>query len=172
MFNYLYELPLFRNAEGLKKTVLGGWQISGNTQWQTGTPFTVQTGDDFAGTGTGGQPWQLTGDITYQKQFAAGGAADPARYFTVTATRPTAGTFSNQTRNLFYSTSFQNWNASLFKNFALNERHNIQFRTEFFNLPNHPNWNGPDSNPTSATFGQVTGKGSERNIQLVLRYSF
>lgn len=172
MFNYVYELPLFRDSQGIKKTMLGGWQVSGNTQWQTGTPFTVQTGDDFAGTGTGGQPWQLTSDISYPRQFAAGGARDAAQYFTVTAVRPTAGTFANQTRNMFYSTSFQNWNLSTFKNFAFHERHNIQFRAEFFNLPNHPNWNGPDSNPTSATFGKVTGKGSERNIQLVLRYSF
>jgi len=74
MINYLWELPFFKSAEGAKKTLLGGWQLSGNTQWQTGTPFTVQTGDDFAGIGTGGQPWNTTGDITYQKQFAAGGA--------------------------------------------------------------------------------------------------
>jgi hypothetical protein len=172
MFNYVYELPLFRGSQGIKKTMLGGWQISGNTQWQTGTPFTVQTGDDFAGTGTGGQPWQLTSEISYPRQFAAGGARDAAQYFTVTAVRPTPGTFANQTRNMFYSTSFQNWNLSTFKNFAFRERHNIQFRAEFFNLPNHPNWNGPDSNPTSATFGKVTGKNSERNIQLALRYSF
>ncbi|MFN7937263.1 MAG: carboxypeptidase regulatory-like domain-containing protein [Bryobacteraceae bacterium] len=172
MFNYVYELPIFNNAQGFKKTALGGWQVSGNTQWQTGTPFTVQTGDDFAGIGTGGQPWTLTGDIGYPKQFAAGGAADPARYFTATVSRPAAGTFANQTKNLFYSTSLQNWNVSAFKNFAFHDRHNLQFRAEFFNFPNHPNWNGPDSNPTSATFGKVTSKTSERNIQLVLRYSF
>ena len=48
----------------------------------------------------------------------------------------------------------------------------MQFRAEFFNLPNHPNWGGVDGNPTSATFGMVTGKGSQREIQLSLRYSF
>ncbi len=172
MLNYMWELPFFQQSQGLKKTVLGGWQMSGNTQWQTGTPFTVTTGDDFAGIGTGGQPWNVTGDITYQRQFSAGGAADPARYFTLGVSRPAAGTFANQTRNLYYNPSFQNWNVSAFKNFAITERQNIQFRAEFFNMPNHPNWSNPEANPTAATFGKVTQKTSERNIQLVLRYSF
>jgi hypothetical protein len=187
MVNYVYELPFFRNSGGLTRALAGGWQVSGNTQWQTGTPFSVVTGDDFAGIGgvgsvqinqTGqsnpqnGQAWNLNGSISYPKQFANGGAADPARYFTADVTRPGAGTFGNQTRNLFFGPSFVNWNASAFKNFRIAERHNLQFRAEFFNLPNHPNWNTPDFNPTSATFGKITAKNSERNIQLVLRYSF
>jgi hypothetical protein len=187
MINYVYELPFLRGSSGLTQTLLGGWQVSGNTQWQTGTPFSVVSNDDFAGIGgvgsvqinqTGqsnpqnGQPWNINGDITYPRQFSAGGAADPARFFAVDVSRPAAGTFSNQTRNLFYDTSFVNWNISAFKNFRFAERHNLQFRSEFFNFPNHPNWNTPDFVPTSATFGKITAKNSERNIQLVLRYSF
>ncbi len=60
----------------------------------------------------------------------------------------------------------------MFKSFKFTERQFIQFRAEFFNLPNHPNWNGVDTNPTNQTFGMVTNKNSERNIQLSLRYSF
>jgi hypothetical protein len=175
----------FHKAQG--QTLLGGWQISGNTQWQTGNPFSVVTGDDFAGIGgvgsvqilqTGqsnpqnGQPWQVNGPITYDNRFSAGGAADPARFFSVNVSRPAAGTFSNQTRNMFFGPGFHNWNASAFKNFAFGERQSLQFRAEFFNFPNHPNWNTPDFNPLNATFGKITAKNSERNIQLVLRYSF
>jgi len=185
--NYVYELPWFRSSAGLKRTLLGGWQASGNVQWQTGTPFSVVTNDDFAGIGgvgsvqinhngqsnpQNGQAWQLSGAITYPSQFAAGGAADPARYFLANVSRPAAGTFSNQTRNMFFGPTFQNWNISAFKNFRFAERHNLQLRSEFFNFPNHPNWNTPDFNPLNATFGKITGKYSERNIQLVLRYSF
>ena len=45
--------------------LLGGWQVSGVTQFQTGTPGTVATGDDFAGvgTGSGSQFWQLNGTV-------------------------------------------------------------------------------------------------------------
>lgn len=73
---------------------------------------------------------------------------------------------------MFFAPGFQNWNLSAFKNFRIAERHNLQFRSEFFNFPNHPVLNTPDFNPTNATFGKVTGKNSERNIQLVLRYTF
>lgn len=194
MFNYVYELPFFRTTDGFKRTALGGWQVSGSTQWQTGTPFSVVSGDDFAGIGgvgsvqinqTGqsnpqnGQAWVLSGPITYSNQFASGGASDPARFFSANVSRPALGTFANQTRNMFFGPGFSNWNISAFKNFRFAERHNIQFRAEFFNFPNHPNWNTPDFNPLNfnattgvGTFGKVTAKSSERNIQLVLRYSF
>ncbi len=176
MFNYIYDIPFFNKGNGFARTALGGWQVTGNVQWQTGTPFTVTNNDDVAGIGTStGQPWNI-GEISYQRQFANGGAADPARYFTVTATRPTAGTFStSQTRNMFFNPGFWNWNTSAFKNFKFGEdKGNLQFRAEFFNLPNHPNWSGADPNPVSATFGKVTAKSATdpRNIQLVLKYIF
>jgi hypothetical protein len=187
MINYVYELPFFQKSQGLQRTLLSGWQLSGNTQWQSGTPFSVVTNDDFAGIGgvgsvqinqTGqsnpqnGQAWNVNSAITYPEQFAAGGAADPAKFFSVDVSRPAAGTFGNQTRNMFVSPSLSNWNISAFKNFPFGERHNLQFRAEFFNFPNHPLLNTPDFNPLNATFGKVTAKNSERNIQLVLRYSF
>jgi hypothetical protein len=186
MINYVYELPFFRESQGLKRTLLGGWQVSGNTQWQTGTPFSIVTNDDFAGIGgvgsvrinqvgrtnpQDGQPWNINGPITYPGQFSAS-AADPATYFSVDVSRPAATTFANQTRNMVFGPSTPNWNISAFKNFRMGERHNLQFRAEFFNFPNHPNYNTPDFSPTSGTFGKVTAKNSERNIQLVLRYSF
>jgi hypothetical protein len=59
------------------------------------------------------------------------------------------------------------------------EEEKILFRAEFFNSPNHPNWGDPgtqggavDINPRSGTFGKVTRKTSERNVQLSLRYQF
>jgi hypothetical protein len=48
----------------------------------------------------------------------------------------------------------------------------VQFRAEFFNFPNHPNWGGATTDPNSAAFGKVTSKSSNREIQLSLRYSF
>ena len=65
--------------------------------------------------------------------------------------------------------------ASLIKDWKISkitEQFALQFRAEAFNWINHPNWGGVDSNPRSATFGKVTSKSTERNMQLSLRYSF
>ena len=183
VINFIYEIPFLKDSNTLVGKVAGGWQISGVTQFQTGTPGTVASGDDFAGvgTGSGAQIWNIGGPITYNREFAASNAAQNYWFTTgatatsaqTLATRPTAGTFTTQfNRNLSYSPGFQNWNLSLFKNFRITERTRVQFRADSFNWINHPNWGGVDRNPTSATFGKITGKGSERNMQLSLRFSF
>ncbi|MBI3282254.1 MAG: TonB-dependent receptor [Acidobacteria bacterium] len=185
VLNFIYELPILRNQSGLLAKLAGGWQVTGVTQFQTGTPFTVGSGDDFAGIGsTDSQPWEVLGDPSLprgERQFSSG-AADQNFYFRTTGSdgkalfvRPAAGTFSTtQSRNSLpmHNTGFQNWNLALFKDFPTREDQRVQFRAEFFNWPNHPNWGGVNTNPKSSTFGKVTGKSSERNVQLSLRYYF
>jgi hypothetical protein len=188
--NYMYELPFFRNQNTFAGKALGGWQISGITQFQTGTPCQVVSNNDYAGVGQdgnwdscggAGQFWVINGDPTVVHQFAAGGAQDPAQWFATKNadgspifTAPAKGTFNLQpnVRNRIHNPGFQNWNIGLYKKFAINERTGFQFRAEAFDAFNHPNWNGADFNPTSATFGKVTAKSNERNIQLSLRLYF
>jgi hypothetical protein len=95
---------------------------------------------------------------------------------------PTAGTFNTQhVRDSIFQPGFQNWNMGLFKTIPVTERFRFQFRAEAFNVWNHPNWCGSSGcsgttniglNPTSSTFGKVTTKASERNLQLSLRAEF
>lgn len=186
VINFVYELPLLRGNNQLVGKLLGGWQISGVTQAQTGTPITIGNTDDFYGIGEANfKPWNLNGTTTLPKQFSNPDASGSYRndtnfYFMPTvngqpwATRPANGTYGNQTRGSipFNNVGVQNWNLALFKYFRLTERQNVQFRFDAFNWPNHPNWGGVDTNPTSANFGKVTSKSSERNLQLSLRYSF
>ncbi len=182
--NFIYQLPFLRGRNDLTGRLLGGWQITGIAQFQTGAPFTVGTTDDFAGIGAvgEGQPWEMLGDPKLprgERRFSES-AADNNFWFRTRLpdgsplfVPPAAGTFSKtQTRNLLNNVGFQNWNAAIFKDFAVREGHTLQFRAEFFNFPNHPNWGGVNTNPRSATFGKVTSKGGERNVQLVLRYNF
>ncbi len=183
VINFIYELPFFKNRTALAGKLLGGWQVTGITQFQTGTPFTVGTGEDFAGIGSGNefQPWNKLGDPKLprgERRFSQG-AGDQNSYFrtklpdgSLMFTTPQPGTFANETRNTLYNVGFQNWNMALFKDFVVGERHRVQFRAEFFNWPNHPNWGGVDGNPRSGTFGKVTGKSSERNVQISVRYNF
>jgi predicted heme/steroid binding protein len=198
--NYLYQLPFFRDQKGFAGKALGGWQISGITQFQTGLPCSVIAPNvDYAGVGQdanwgcggNGQFWVVNGDPKIIGTFGPKG-----QWFATTNpdgtplfTAPAPGTFNTQrVRNLIYQPGFQNWNMGLFKTFPVKERLRLQFRAEAYNVWNHPNWcansgcNGTTNiglNPTNtATFGKVLAKGSgtsgqgERNLQLSLRLEF
>jgi hypothetical protein len=184
VINFIYELPFLKDQNGLHGKVLGGWQFTGVVQFQTGTPITVGTGDDFPGIGsTDTKPWNVNGDPFLprgERAFSESAQdanfwfrrtnADGSAIFTI----PASGTFGNQFRNslAIHNPGFQNWNLALFKDFSFSENHRLTFRSEFFNFPNHPNWSGPTTNPRSSNFGKVTGKSSNREMQLSLRYSF
>jgi predicted heme/steroid binding protein len=200
IINYLYRLPFFRTQKGFAGKALGGWQISGITQFQTGLPCSVIAPNvDYAGVGQdanwgcggNGQFWVVHGDPKIIGTFGPKG-----QWFATTNpdgtpifTAPAPGTFNTQrVRNLIYQPGYQNWNMGLFKTFPVNERFRFQFRAEAYNVWNHPNWcansgcNGTTNiglNPTNtATFGKVLAKGSgssgqgERNLQLSLRFEF
>ena len=190
LVNWVYQLPFGRNATSrVVKTAIGGWQITGIVQYQTGQPFKVQTGDDFAGIGPGSGNqiqyfWKYANfgkSPDYPKQFAAGGNADPAQYLAVKDgsgnplfTVPANGTMvKDRIRNYFYNPAFNNFNLGLFKEFQIKESHKLLFRAEGFDVFNHANWSNVDSNPRNGTFGKVTTKTDDRrNIQLSLRYMF
>jgi len=183
--NFIYDVPVFRNIQSWTGKLLGGWQITGVTQAQTGSPFTVRSGDDIAGVGPGSgqQIWNISGEPVLprgDRQFASS-VADAKYWFNIRNAdnslifaRPSAGTFTTQqNRNLLYGPGFQNWNLGLTKRFAITEKQRLQFRFEAFNWLNHPNWNTPNIAPANlATLGKVTAKSSERNLQVSLRYSF
>ena len=184
VMNFIWDVPFLRNTNSLAGKVLGGWTLSGVVQFQTGDPFTVGRGNDRAGIGSGGafQPWEVSGDpVLSRGERRFSDSVNDANFAFRTQssdgsplfTEPALGTFSrSQTRTLYYQPGFQNFNLGVFKRFAINERHNIQLRGEFFNAFNHPNWRDFNTNPTSSAFGKVTRKINERLVQVSLRYSF
>ena len=164
--NWIYELPVFRNPATVAGKVLGGWQVTGVTQFQSGTPFTVGTNEDVAGVGGVGrldgnhtdgskrdmQIWNINGDPVLprgDRQFS-NGAGDQNYWFRVRNddgspifVKPAAGTFSTaRNRNLVYAPGLQNWNLGLFKSFYVTEKQRVTFRAEAFNWVNHPNVGG------------------------------
>ena len=185
--SYLYELPFFKN-NNLSGRLLGGWQLSGIIQGQSGTPSSIAATVDYAGVGQdgsisgGGQFWQVLQTPTIQHDIAANGSSDALYWFNVRdssgnliVAQPTKGTFVTQTtRNIIHNPGFENWNTGLFKSFRIKEAFQAQFRAEAFNVLNHPNWGGASFNPTNlATFGKITGKTNDvRNMQFSLRLQF
>ncbi len=166
VFNYLYDLPIFKNHSTILGKLLGGWQISGVTQFQTGLPCSVTVGnvdytaikgatpatsvagvglDSNFGCGANGQYWVVNGKPKIIGTFGPNG-----QWFSTTNpdgssifSAPSAGTFNTQrVRDLIYQPGFQNWNLGLFKAFPITEKTGFQFRAEAFNFINHPNWCG------------------------------
>jgi hypothetical protein len=197
VLNAIYELPIFKDRSKLTGKVLGGWTVSAVSQMQTGTPGTIATGDDFAGvgTGSGSQFWRVNGNpvLDSSEQKFATLRTDPNFWFRIADangnpifTRPANGTIvTDRVRSLVYGPGFQNHNLGIFKEFTIKEGHRIIFRAEAFNWLNHPDWGGPDTNPNNITldasgkvdlvrssFGKITGKGGNRELQFSLRYQF
>jgi len=199
--NFLYELPFLKGNTHLLGKTLGGWQISGLIQYQSGTPTSVGRAVDYAGvgndgsfgTGGAGQYWVFNGSsLNYQQTMAHNSGNTDQNWWvypfneancpangagcTLKWSAPPAGTFNlqNGIRDQIYNPGFENWNLGLFKKFSIKENLGFQFRAEAFDAFNHPNWNGVGTDPTNlTTFMKVTSKsGDARNIQLSLRFFF
>ncbi|HEV3039063.1 MAG TPA: carboxypeptidase regulatory-like domain-containing protein [Candidatus Angelobacter sp.] len=140
--SYVYDLPFFQR-QGLANTFLGGWQWSGITTFQTGTPFTVTNGvfSDNAGVGnnigTGSFP-DLIGDpnsnvpkVTPQPSFG------PLLFNPGAFAAPRGLTFGDAGRNLLRNPQHTNFDMALFKHFKLRESMSLEFRAEAFNVFNH-----------------------------------
>jgi hypothetical protein len=180
--NYVWDISyILDSTNALARGAFAHWQVSGTIQAQTGQPFSIGSGDDFAGVGPGSgtQLWNITKKPISRRQFT--GANGGGSWFDSSAfARPASGTFSGrETRNQIYGPGFQSGNIALAKAFHVipnHENHQFIFRAEAFNFTNHPNLDTPDTNPTGGTFGQVTQKGntysSERQLQFSLRYQF
>jgi hypothetical protein len=171
--NYIYKLPIFKDRHDVLGYSLAGWELSGIFQYQSGTPFSVRTSQDIAGVGagSGNQFWNQVGDSsTSVGDFTPAGVV---WFKTAAFAQPAAGTFGTQLRNNLRNPSFWATDASLRKNFRIVERLTMQVRLDVFDFLNHPNWGGPNSNPTSGAFGTITGKSNDdRQLQLAVKMIF
>jgi hypothetical protein len=171
--NYIYKLPFFKGRHNLVGQALGGWEISGIYQYQSGLPYSVRTSQDIAGvgTGSGNQFWNETGSSAVNVgSFTPGGVV----WFNAAAfSQPAAGTFGNQTRNSIRGPDYWTTDASLRKNFPIYDRLTMQFRFEVFDFLNHPDWGAPNVTPATGSFGTITGKTNDaRQLQLALKMIF
>ena len=168
--NFIYELPFYRQGAGVTRLALGGWQLSGVYFRRSGSPLSVVTTVDVAGVGVGAgpQPYNVSGSTDIQRERGIG-----LKWFNTAAfTRPAAGTFGNAGLGLMRGPGFQNFDLAIFKDFKVREPLSAQLRFESFNVPNHPILNNPGTDPLSGTFGLVTSKFNQRNLQIGLKFRF
>ncbi|HZT33696.1 MAG TPA: carboxypeptidase-like regulatory domain-containing protein [Bryobacteraceae bacterium] len=170
VYSTVYELPQLRHATPLLRETVGGWQISGIFTAQSGFPFTPGISGDNALTGTGGQrPDRLLGVDPFGP-----GTRDPAHWFNpkafVVAPR---GFFGNSGRGILDGPGLMNLDIGLMKNFPITEALRLQFRSEFFNLTNHPNFGPPNATVNTPAAGIISSTVNDsREIQFALRLDF
>jgi hypothetical protein len=193
--------------------LLQGWQLNSLVVLQSGLPWSItDSSNDPSRTGEHSDRWDFFGN---PKDFTSG--PDPIPFYDgVLAPFPAAclghpgvdlshgcyaqgssamvapelGTFGTMGRNIFRDSGFRDWDMSIFKNWLFKERLTAQFRAEFFNILNHPNFANPGSgavgttDPSLGRFGcgcatpdvgagnPLLGTGSNRALQLALKLLF
>ncbi len=173
-FGANYELPWGKNLKGFAGQALGGWQANGTVTWQTGLPFTVTDQQAVSGIigGGGERPNRVAQNLRVSNPTVGVGGQflDPAAF-----ALPAAFTLGNSSRNQGYGPNQSVINASLFKTFKVYEGWNLQFRTEMFNVPNHPVFGNPNTSFGNANYGKITttaGVYTPRQIQFALKLLF
>jgi hypothetical protein len=189
--NYLYNLPLGAGQPWLKSGVLseilGGWRIGGILSFRSGTPFhplvTARApGFLFTANRPNLSPGASNNPVAGVSR-GCGGVPEgsqlgtPERYFDPCVfTVPTPGTLGSTGRNTIIGPGVFSMDLSLQKDFVLGGERVLQFRTEFFNLPNHPNFASPPA--SSRVLSPAAGRlvpptiTTARQIQFALRFSF
>jgi len=192
----VYQLPFFANANGLTKGALGGWEISGVLIFQSGAPFTIY---DPAGGTAYALASTPSSTATFTPGYSCGNApssgsiqsrlanwVNPLAYTpdplaTLSNGHPSDATvYGNTPRNCIIGPPQKNVDFTLSKTFKLGERQSLRFRTDFFNLFNHPSFQVPAATSVSPISGATGGGsapitstvGTPRLIQFSLKYSF
>jgi hypothetical protein len=193
IISYVLDLPFGHGkafASGVSNAmneVVGGWGVDGITSFQRGFPLKIK----WSGTAT---PLESTGlgisnirpDVVAGCNKKAGGGHIDNWFNTACFAAPPAWGYGDETRvdSVLRQPGIDNFDFAIFKSFQLGERYHLQFRTEFFNLFNHPQFGPPGTgfNPTTTNgvvdttangFGAITDTiNNPRLIQFALRFAF
>ena len=178
-FNYVYQIPIFKNRKDVLGYVANGWQLSGITSFGTGLPFTVTTSNvDPAGLGLLGSSVSSSRPdmVCDPNATAARNANVGGLWFNTSCFQPVAqGTVrpGNAGRGVVRGPGYAKWDVSLYKNIPIHERAQLQLRLETFNTFNHPNPSGIASlNITSSLFGQINTYRDPRLVQIAGKFTF
>ena len=182
VISYVYDLPFGHgqkfasDATGFKDKLMAGWGVNGITTFQKGFPikFTDSNPNILGSLGLGTGTFRpnvvpgcsRTGRRTVGQWFNTACFADPAPY-----------TFGNESRvdPTLRQDGVNNWDFAIFKKtyFGSENRYNLEFRTEFFNIANIVQYGPPNAQFGTGSFGKVSGAvNNPRLIQFGLRFSF
>jgi hypothetical protein len=161
VFVYVIDVPagpghrLFGWDNPFNRQILGGWQISGITTVQSGSPFTpFNRSQDFSGFNQFFDRPDVVGSGVLPQDNGNPDAAFDPTYFSKT---PPTGRVGTSGRDQYYGPGLVNFDFAGAKNFRLGtERLHLQFRADLFNIFNHTNFSNPVADQSSANFGKIT----------------
>jgi outer membrane receptor protein involved in Fe transport len=162
------ELPKLGGRNAVVKNVVGGWQLNGIFQWQTGFPLTaIDSVLDIR---------FLTNrpDLTCNPNDGPKTAAQwfDTSCFVRRSVADTAERPGNEGRNVIRGPGFKRTDLSLFKNIEIHRNHSLQLRIEAFNLFNEVHFGQPGFIVGTPTFGAILAADDGRIIQLGVKYTF
>jgi hypothetical protein len=193
---YVLDSPFFRDTKKFTGKVLGGWQLSGLTTFQTGTPFSVIAGNGNGiytgagvgnGTGAGAYADVIGNPNTTPPISEAPGIIGPLLYNPAAFAAPTGLTFGDAGRNILRNPSRLNFDMGLFKRFFVTETAFFEFRAEAFNIFNHTQFSGVNNDIScyggannsagdpscfATSFLHPSGAHNPRLLQLGLKFLF
>jgi hypothetical protein len=191
--SYVYDFPFYKNQQGFMGRVLGGWELSGITNFQSGQSLTVIQGSD---------PFQLVNNPATSTSLYPGGLGltrgssataqirpdvvgdvhgpkSAAEFFNTAAFATAVGHFGNERPGSVLGPGFQLWDMALIKNTKIGERVSFQLRLETFNTFNHGSPGGSGFPPLDMNlgdlgkgFGSVTSWHDPRELQLGAKVTF
>jgi Carboxypeptidase regulatory-like domain len=182
IISYVLDLPFGHGkpyASGVSNAmneVVGGWGVDGITSFQRGFPVKI----DWAGTAT---PLESTGlgisnirpDVIAGCDKKAGGGSITNWFNTACFAPPPAWGYGSESRvdSNIRMPGINNFDFAIFKRFVFDEKYGLQFRTEFFNLFNHPQFGFPVSDISAPGFGSVNSTvNNPRLVQFGLKLTF
>jgi hypothetical protein len=158
----------YLNGGGAAGHIFGGWEIGGIAVMQAGLPFTVTVAGSPSNTGAGSRANAIAGANPYPSSRSINLWFDPAAFST-----PPAFTWGTLGRNTLNAPSLYNFDFSVAKKFQFAEARELQFRAEFFNGLNHPQFGLPNATVGVGGAGTITTtQRSNRQMQFALRFAF
>ena len=193
---YTYQFPGLKNAGAFARVATNGWKLNGTTTLQTGKPITFTDSRNGTGYGTTASRAQFLPGMGNANILNRNGGTLLNRIKTNTYFNPAASVFGlappvpfaalNGTVNAYdfgnspigavRGPGNDNWDMAIVKSTrvgGIRENATLDFRTEFFNVWNHPEYSLPASAVNATTYSQITSSaGSPRLIQFALKYQF
>jgi hypothetical protein len=162
--SWTYQLPF--HARGPLNQIVGGWQMNGILTLASGFPFSVASAVNTLNIGTGTRADRLgVGQLPRGEQRVE-------RWFDTSAfAAPGNRQFGTGGRNILFGPGTKQLDLSLFKEFPFSpdKGRRLEFRSEFFNFTNTPQFNNPGATFGGPGFGAINSAGSSQSLQRTSR---